>query len=385
MNPSDINVFSCGEYVGIRIFPTPPPSPPPFHIALLIDTSGSMNMYNRLTTVKRTLSLLVDHLREDDRVTLVSYNQSALVKCMAESNKEQLRSCIEELQAGGGTNLESACTALHGIAVDAVFILTDGEINQGVSSIAGLRQLTSLCFPRIPVHTLGYGVDHNAELLRAISTASRASYTYAEADEQIPEVVGTIVGGLQGIVAKDVEVTWDEGLCLEQGAEERKYWVGTLTAEKEQWVVFDGHPTGLRVRWQGGELEVPAPFESTILLPHVFRAQSVALFDRIRQSPRSSQDLLDDLECSIVRSGLESDPLVLRILAEIAEMREYIHMPEPTRLTRLTSNMQQFSVQRGVDFASPVQRMVSSQMVERFSQAQDPQDLHQDPSQIPHD
>jgi hypothetical protein len=371
MNTSDISILSSGEFVGIRFFPTSSTSPP-FHIALLIDNSGSMNLLNRLPTVKQTLSLLVNHLRENDRLTLVSYNHKASVLCRNETNKETILSCIANLQAGGGTNMESAFIALRGESYDAVFVLTDGEVNQGISSVVGLRQLASLCFPRIPVHTLGYGEDHNAELLRSIATSSRASYTYAEADERIPEVVGAIVGGLQGEAAKDVEVLWEEGRCLETGAEETKYWVGTLTSHKEQWVVFEGQPTGLRIRWRDGEFISPLSSECKSVLPHVFRAQSVALFDKIRQVPRSAQDELDVLEAAIVQSGLR-DPLILRILAEIAEMREYIHQPEPTHLMRLTSNMQQFSVQRGADFASPTQRMVSSQMVNQFATfSQDP-------------
>lgn len=375
LNPSDVHVKSSGEYVGLRILPTANQTSRPYHIALLIDTSGSMNADNRLNTVQQTLHLLVDTLRTDDALTLVSYNHEATILCRAEVNKDAIRGHIDSLRASGGTNFEAAFMAIRGISVDGVFILTDGDVNQGITSIAGLKSLATSCFPRIPIHTLGYGADHNAELLRAISVVSRASYTYADAAEMIPAVVGSIVGGLQGEVAKDVEVLWEgDATCLELGAEIGKYWIGSVITEKEQWVVFEGHPETLRIRCRDGELVAPAVEEDTAVIPHIFRTQSVALFERIRENRNEIfESDLDDLECRIVRSGMEEDAMVIRILAEIAEMRSFLQRPNPVLLTRLVSNMQHFTVQRGGDFCSPVQRMVSQQMVNMFTtNSQDP-------------
>ena len=373
LNPSDIQVKSNGEYVGIRILPSASQTTRPYHIALLIDVSGSMNADGRLTTVQQTLRLLVDQMRDDNALTLVAYNHTAEVLCSAESNKDAIRARIDSLQALGGTCMEAAFMALQGVAVDAVFVLTDGEVNQGISSVAGLRSLAATCFPRIAVHTLGYGADHNAELLRAISVASRASYTYADADEMIPAVVGSIVGGLQDEVVKDVEVVWEgNATCLEMGSEVGRYWVGSLIAEKEQWIVFEGVPENLCIRWRDGSLQLPSVEEGDEVVPHIFRTQSVALFERIRENPRGLWLVdIDDLETRIIRSGMQGHPMVIRILAEVAEMREFLRRPQAAHLTRLISNMQQFSVQRGADFTSPTQRMVSGQMVDRFM-TQDP-------------
>jgi hypothetical protein len=373
INPSDVHVVSSGEYVGVRITPSAAQASRPYHIALLIDTSGSMNADGRLTTVQQTLQLLVDQMHDTDALTLVSYNHEASILCRAESNKDVIRSHIDALRASGGTNFETAFMVARGIPVDAVFVLTDGEVNQGITSVAGLKSLASSCFPRTAVHTLGYGANHNADLLRAISVASRASYTYADADEMIPAVVGSIVGGLQGEVAKDVEVLWEgEATCLEMGAEVDKYWIGTVIAEKEQWVVFEGQPENLRIRWREGEMQAPAAVAGTSVMPHVFRTQAVSLFERIRENSHEIFEAdVDDLETRIVRSGMEGDPMVVRILAEIAEMREFLRRPQAIHLTRMISNMQHFTVQRGGDFCSPTQRMVSGQMVHQFSQ-QDP-------------
>ncbi len=369
MQISDVSLISSGDYVGLRIFPTQSPRAP-FHIGLLIDTSGSMNTSNRLETVKTTLRLLVDHLREHDALTLISYNHEATVLCSRESNKDQILTCINRLEAMGGTNFEAAFLALRGIPVDAVFILTDGQVNQGLTSLTGLRHLASNCFPRCAIHTLGYGTDHNVDLLRGLSVGSRATYTFAESDEVIPATVGGMVGALLDHVG-DCEVVWEgDAECMEVGAETQAYWIGPICSQKEQWVVWDGHPTHARLRWRGreGELALPAPQEGTEVIPHIFRTKSIALFDRLRSNPYAvRKEDLDDLEHQILRSGAETHPLLLRIQAEVAEMREYLQKPRVAHLTRLTSQMQQMTVQRGADFASPTQRMVSASMVHGFT------------------
>ncbi len=367
MQLSDVSLVSSGGYVGLRIFPQQS-TDAPFHIGLLIDTSGSMSERGRIETVRTTLQLLVAHMREEDALSLISYNHEASVLCSRESNKERILACVASLEAKGGTNFEAAFLALRGIPVDAIFVLTDGQVNQGLITLAGLRHLAARCFPRIPMHTLGYGADHNAELLRGLSVGSRASYTFAESDEVIPATVGGIVGALRDQVG-DCEVVWEgDAECMEVGAETQAYWIGPICTQKEQWVVWDGHPTNLHIRWRGGELTLPEAREGDAVIPHIFRTKSIALFDRLRSNPHAvRKEDLDDLEQQILRSGAESHPLLLRIQAEIAEMREYLEKPRLVHLTRLTSNMQQMTVQRGADFASPTQRIVSASMVHEFT------------------
>ena len=52
---------------------------PAVNLVLLVDTSGSMNSGDKLQMVQATLRMLADQLREDDRVSIVTYAGSASV------------------------------------------------------------------------------------------------------------------------------------------------------------------------------------------------------------------------------------------------------------------------------------------------------------------
>ena len=50
---------------------------PPANITFVIDTSGSMDIRDRLGLVQSSLALLVQHLRDDDTISIVTYGDDA--------------------------------------------------------------------------------------------------------------------------------------------------------------------------------------------------------------------------------------------------------------------------------------------------------------------
>jgi hypothetical protein len=68
----------------------------------------------------------------------------------------------------------------------------------------------------IPVYTLGYGDNHNGDLLRGIADRTRAVYTYIDAEIVLPASIGDLMGALKTEVAKSVSLKFDKHLtCLE--------------------------------------------------------------------------------------------------------------------------------------------------------------------------
>jgi Mg-chelatase subunit ChlD len=228
-----------------------------FHLALLLDVSGSMDG-ERITALQTTLRLLIDSLADDDVLTLIKYHSTAYIVAEATRiNAEarlSLRDEVDRLQANGGTNMEGAIAALRQVSekatnptIDAVFLLTDGHINQGLVSAAGLIRLLSASVPTgTPVHTLGYGAEHNSRMLRDMSMRTRGSYMYADANEVLPAVIGDIMAGMATEVGRNGTLTLPDGWkCLElaAAAEDRTFHCGTLIAEKPQWIMLEG-PVG---------------------------------------------------------------------------------------------------------------------------------------------
>jgi hypothetical protein len=174
----------------------------------------------------------------------------------------------DNLYAGGGTNLEAALELLYIITrvasrppVDAVFIMTDGRINQGITSTSGLMRILLAGIPAgTPINTLGYGADHNSRMLRDMALLSRGTYTYADAAEMLPAIIGDISSGLETEVGRMGTLIIPEGWeCIEMGGavNAHEFGVGTLIADKGQWVILQGPrkadivdlPTELRFKW----------------------------------------------------------------------------------------------------------------------------------------
>jgi uncharacterized protein YegL len=227
----------------------------PFHLTMLLDVSGSMDG-ERIDAVRRTLHLLVDAMSENDILTLITYNHEAKVCAdsisINQDSRVSLHSTIDDLNADGGTNMEAAINKFLTIAtntekpaIDAVFILTDGHINAGLSSSAGLlRLLQNQMNQGIQINTLGYGAEHNSHLLRDMALRGHGSYTFADVAEVLPAIIGDIIAGLKEEVGRQAKLVIPEGwTCLElQTLNAGAYCIGTLIAEKPQWVVLEGPP-----------------------------------------------------------------------------------------------------------------------------------------------
>ena len=229
-----------------------------FHLALLLDSSGSMHG-TRMTALKRTLHLLIDSMADQDMLTLIQYdstaNAIATAMVLNEDNRAMLHYGVDNINATGGTNIEASLLMLNSIvaslpttaSVDAVFIMTDGHINKGLSTVSALMRLLCASLPTgTPINTLGYGADHNNRLLRDIAVRSRGSYTYADTDELLPAIIGDITGGLEAEVGRNGSFVIPSGwTCLELGASaqthiEQEFTIGTLIADKAHWIVVQG-------------------------------------------------------------------------------------------------------------------------------------------------
>jgi hypothetical protein len=313
----------------------------------------------------------------------------------------------------GILTLSSASSASSvGVEPAAVFLLTDGHVNIGIRTAVGLRDLLQRALPpSIPVFTVGYGEDHDANILQALAVLRRGSYTCATSDEMIPAVVGDILGAVTTRVVKDVHVCAKSGSAdfLDLGAEKgsRDFFVGSLHTDKEQWVVLDADVEAqktISVRWSGEANKAPIHVQAVgeyqaDIAQQWFRVRVVAALQEAQASLGYATHIarLVSLEAEMERSPVSREPLILTLQARIKEMLEILEKPRHRHergfmlagaggaaaadLTRLVSNITTLGTQRGILatqtllapeatlFQSPTQRHASSQLVTRFSQA----------------
>lgn len=124
---------------------------PPANLVFLIDVSGSMNSPQKLPLVQRSLRMLVEQLRPQDRVGIVVYAGAAgmVLAPTAGDEKQRIISAIESLRPGGSTHGAEGIRLAYQLARESfvqggnnrVILATDGDFNVGVSSEAELVRL----------------------------------------------------------------------------------------------------------------------------------------------------------------------------------------------------------------------------------------------------
>jgi CxxC motif-containing protein len=156
-------------------------------VICVIDVSGSM-AGEKLDNVKKTLKVLLK-LLEGSRVALVTFSTAAEYlmnfKTVNKENLSKIHKVIDFMHAGSNTNVTQGVltgqTALVGRAtqhpVSAMFLLTDGQHNQGPCSVAHMFAAQSSPFT---VHTFGYGDDHDAVLMQSISECRGGNYYFVD-------------------------------------------------------------------------------------------------------------------------------------------------------------------------------------------------------------
>lgn len=191
---------------------------PPANLVFLVDVSGSMDRREGLPMVQSTLKLLVDQLRPQDRVALVTYagNASVVLESTAGSDKAKIRAAIDQLIAGGSTAGESGIQLAYQEAqkgllkggINRILLATDGDFNVGISDFETLKQLAAdKRKSGVSLTTLGFGTDnYNEQLMEQLADAGDGNYAYIDNLREARKVLVDQLSSTLAVVAKDVKI-----------------------------------------------------------------------------------------------------------------------------------------------------------------------------------
>lgn len=190
----------------------------PANLVFLVDVSGSMDRREGLPLVKSTLKLLVDQLREQDRVSLVVYAGESRVVLEPTSGREKtkIRTAIDQLTAGGSTAgasgielaYQQAQRAFIPKGINRVLLATDGDFNVGISDFDSLKQMAvDKRKTGVSLTTLGFGVDnYNEQLMEQLADAGDGNYAYIDNLREARKVLVDQLGSTLATMAKNVKL-----------------------------------------------------------------------------------------------------------------------------------------------------------------------------------
>ncbi|RLN18444.1 uncharacterized protein C2845_PM02G12300 [Panicum miliaceum] len=259
----------------------------PLDLVTVLDVSGSM-VGTKLALLKQAMGFVIDNLGPRDRLCVVSFSSGACrlmrLARMSDAGKALARRAVESLMAGGGTNIGEALRRaakviderMHRNAVASVVLLSDGQDTYTVPRRGGYGARDSnydaLVPPSFafdgdgrrsaPVHTFGFGTDHDAAAMHTIAEATGGTFSFIEDEAAIQDAFAQCIGGLLSVAVQELRV---DIACVHPGVRVRAIKSGSYASH----VDADGRTASIDV----GELYADEE-RRLLLFLHVPRARA---------------------------------------------------------------------------------------------------------------
>ncbi|HXU30044.1 MAG TPA: von Willebrand factor type A domain-containing protein, partial [Thermoanaerobaculia bacterium] len=188
----------------------------PSVLTFVVDVSGSMDEENRLGLVKRALGLLLNELKEDDRVGLVVYGSEARTILEPTTNRQAIRDAIDRLKAESSTNAEAGLTLAYDVARRAyrpdsnnrLILCSDGVANVGNTGPKSiLKRIGTETRHGIELSTVGFGMgNYNDVLMEQLADKGDGRYAYVDTIEEAQRIFVEGLAGTLQTIAKDAKV-----------------------------------------------------------------------------------------------------------------------------------------------------------------------------------
>jgi Ca-activated chloride channel family protein len=190
----------------------------PSSLTFVIDTSGSMNLPDRLVLIRKSLGMLVDHLGPQDSVAVVAFGSEArlVLDRTPATQKDTIRAAIDGLQTYGSTHLEGglrlgyevAARNFRSGALNRVLLLSDGVANLGAATAQGiLAQVESYKNQGIYCSVFGVGQGtYNDTMLETLADKGDGVYRFVDSLAEARRVFVDDLAATLCVIAKDVKI-----------------------------------------------------------------------------------------------------------------------------------------------------------------------------------
>lgn len=249
---------------------------PPSNLVFLIDVSGSMQDYNKLPLVKESMKLLIDQLREQDKVSIVAYagNAGLVLAATSGAEKNKIEAAIDRLEAGGSTAGGQGIQLAYKIAKEnfakggnnRVILCTDGDFNVGVSSDDALERLIeNERSSGVFLTVLGYGMgNYKDNKMQKLADKGNGNHAYIDGLAEAKKVLVSEFGGTLFTIARDVKlqvefnpakvqgyrlIGYENRLMAKEDFNDDKKDAGDLGSGHTVTALYEIIPVGIKSSW----------------------------------------------------------------------------------------------------------------------------------------
>lgn len=209
----------------------------PIDLVTVLDVSGSM-AGTKLALLKRAMGFVIHNLGPMDRLSVIAFSSTARrlfpLQRMSEGGRQLALQAVNGLVSTGGTNIAEGLKKGAKVLEDrreqnpvcSIILLSDGQDTYNVgnhrqspflanprrvldfqSLLPGsIRQPSQQGDMRIPVHTFGFGTDHDSTSMHSISETSGGTFSFIETESVIQDAFAQCIGGLLSVVIQDMQV-----------------------------------------------------------------------------------------------------------------------------------------------------------------------------------
>ena len=262
------------------------------NVTMIIDKSASMQG-KKMACAKEATALMIDQLRQDDVIAIVTYDHHADILLPARAVTEdtnRLKTSLRQLSASGQTALfngiEMGVREIRKFwdrhRVNRLILLSDGLANVGPRSPEEFSELVNtLNQKNIAMTTIGLGLGYNEDLMTQLACQSDGNHAFAEQGINLISIFNNEFKEICAVTAQEVNITI---ICME-GVRPLRVWgrdaqiqgtkisvkLNQLYSEQEKYILL--------------ELEVAAfPVNPEVVLAGVavvYRNMSTQLTERI--------------------------------------------------------------------------------------------------------
>lgn len=205
-------------HVAIKGFDVQPAEQPKANLVFLIDVSGSMDEPDKLPLVKSAFRLLVNKLKPDDTISIVTYAGEAGTALMPTkvAEKGKILDAIDTLQPGGSTAGEAGIREAYKLAqqsfvkdgVNRVMLATDGDFNVGQTDDDDLKKLIEKeRGTGVFLSVFGFGHDNlNDQMMQTIAQNGNGTAAYIDTLAEAEKVLVEDASSTLFPIAKDVKI-----------------------------------------------------------------------------------------------------------------------------------------------------------------------------------